>query len=413
MHILQLTDLYTPVIGGLERHVATLSAEMQRRGHTVTVVTIRVSGLPVEEVIDGVKVVRIRSLSQRMSGLYGDSTHPFHPTAPDPEAVLALRRLVDRERPHVVHSHSWLQYSYFPLYHPRNGPAHVVTLHDYGLACPRKTLQPSIDADPCAGPRLDKCLACAPRQYGAVKGVAIASLHRGSRFLHRRADRYLAVSSSVARHSLSALPAGSEIMVIPSMIPNGVSELAAQAPRPDFLPADDGYLMFIGALGPHKGVDVLLEAHRRMRHKVPVMLIGTPRSDTPPLTQPGVFTARNVPHAQAMAAMRHCSIAVVPSAWREPMSQVAVEAMVVGRPVVASDVGGLRDVVQHDVTGLLVPPGDPGALAMAIDGLLDDPARRAKMGCAGRERARQFEASAVTPRILGVFEDALRDRVRA
>ena len=413
MHILQLTDLYTPVIGGLERHVATLSAEMQRRGHTVTVVTIRARGLPAEDVIDGVKIVRIQSLSQRMSGLYADSSHPFHPTAPDPEAVLALRRLVNRERPAIVHSHSWLQYSYFPLYHPKKGPAHVVTLHDYGLACPRKTLQPFSGADPCAGPRLDKCLTCAPRQYGVAKGAAIASLHLSSRFLHGRADRYLAVSSSVARHSLSALPAGSEIVVIPSMIPNGVSDLAAGAPRPEFLPADDGYLMFIGALGPHKGVDVLLEAHRRMRHKVPVVLLGTPRSDTPPLTQPGVFAARNVPHAQAMAALRHSSIAVVPSTWHEPMSQVAVEDMVVGRPVVASDVGGLRDVVQHDVTGLRVPPGDPVALATAIDTLLDDPERRAKMGRAGCERARQFEASAVTPRILEVFEDALRDRAEA
>ncbi len=413
MHILQLTDLYTPVIGGLERHVATLSAEMQRHGHTVTIVTIKAGGLPAEEIIDGVKVIRIQSLSERISCLYADSAHPFHPTAPDPEVVMALRALVKRERPDVVHSHSWLQYSYFPLYHRTKGPAHVVTLHDYGLACPRKTLQPSSHADTCPGPRLDRCLTCAPRQYGAVKGVVIASMHLSSRLLHRRADRYLAVSSSVARHSKSALPAGSEILVIPSMIPNGVSNLAAEAPRPAFLPADDGYLMFIGALGPHKGVDVLLEAHRRMRHKVPVVLLGTPRSDTPPLTQPGVITSRNVPHAQAMAALRHSSIAVVPSTWHEPMSQVAVEAMVVGRPVVASDVGGLRDVVQHDVTGLRVPPGDPGALAMAIDGLLDDPERRAKMGCAGRVRARLFEASAVTPRILEVFEDALRDRVSA
>jgi glycosyl transferase family 4 len=55
VRILQLTDLYAPVIGGLERHVATLSAELQRLGHVVTVVTLRPDGLPAEEVIDGVR----------------------------------------------------------------------------------------------------------------------------------------------------------------------------------------------------------------------------------------------------------------------------------------------------------------------------------------------------------------------
>jgi glycosyltransferase involved in cell wall biosynthesis len=81
--------------------------------------------------------------------------------------------------------------------------------------------------------------------------------------------------------------------------------------------------------------------------------------------------------------------------------------MLVGRPVVASDVGGLRDVVQHGSTGLMVPPGDPGALAGALDSLLEDPALRQRMGEAGRTRARQFEVAAVGPRVVEVFEDVL------
>ena len=76
----------------------------------------------------------------------------------------------------MVHSHSWIQYSYFPLYHASKGPAHVVTLHDYGLACPRKTLQPSGQADPCTGPALGKCLTCAPARHGR----AATSFHRGT-----------------------------------------------------------------------------------------------------------------------------------------------------------------------------------------------------------------------------------------
>ena len=86
--------------------------------------------------------------------------------------------------------------------------------------------------------------------------------------------------------------------------------------------------------------------------------------------------------------------------------------MLVGLPVVASDVGGLRDVVQHGSTGLMVPPSDPGALAAALDGLLDNPELRQRMGAAGRVRARQFEVAAVAPRIVKVFEEALLSRSR-
>jgi glycosyltransferase involved in cell wall biosynthesis len=197
------------------------------------------------------------------------------------------------------------------------------------------------------------------------------------------------------------------------MVPDGIADKVEATPRPDFLPATDGYLMFVGALGLHKGVDVLLEAHRRLRHRVPLVLLGTPRADTPPLDQPGVTAVRNVPHAQAMAALARCSVAVVPSTWPEPMAQVAAEAMLLGRPVVASNVGGLAGVVRDGVTGLLVPPRDPGALAMALDRLLGDPGLRATMGMAGRIRARQYEASAVTPRLLDVFAGALRDRAQA
>jgi 2-deoxystreptamine N-acetyl-D-glucosaminyltransferase/2-deoxystreptamine glucosyltransferase len=86
--------------------------------------------------------------------------------------------------------------------------------------------------------------------------------------------------------------------------------------------------------------------------------------------------------------------------------------MLVGRAVVASDVGGLRDVVQHGATGLMVPPGDPGALAAALDSLLDDPEARRRMGEAGRLRARQFEVAMVAPRIAEIYEDVLLQRGR-
>ena len=168
--------------------------------------------------------------------------------------------------------------------------------------------------------------------------------------------------------------------------------------------------MFVGALGRHKGVDVLLEARRRMRNRPPLVLIGTPRADTPRIDDPEVVIVRNVPSAQVMASWMRASVAVVPSVWNEPMGQVAIEAMLVGRAVVASEVGGLRDTVEDGTTGLMVPPGDPGALAVALDSLLDDPETRQRMGETGRLRARQFEAAAVVPRVVEIFKDVLLSR---
>jgi glycosyltransferase involved in cell wall biosynthesis len=94
------------------------------------------------------------------------------------------------------------------------------------------------------------------------------------------------------------------------------------------------------------------------------------------------------------------------------MGQVAVEAMLAERPVVASDVGGLRDIVVNEETGIRVPPRDPVALAEAIDRLLDDPALRKQMGIVGREKAVRYTSQVVVPEVLAVFESVL-DRRRS
>lgn len=409
MRILQLTDFYRPTIGGLERHVETLSQELIRLGHEVTVATLHIGDRPGFEVIDGVRVHRLRGWSGLLTRFYEDRNRPFHPTVPDPGMMRALRRIVDTERPDIVHSHSWVQYSYFPLYRKDSGPGHVVTLHDYGLSCVKKTNQ--FHGTTCTGPGLAKCLSCAPAQYGRAKaGPLVLGLAASTRTLHGRADAYVAISTAVAEASRVAIPYGIPLHVIPSMVPNGLPEIAATAPRPDFLPAEDGYLLFVGTLGRHKGVDVLLDAYRKLHAERELVLIGTVHDRDLDLSAPGITVARNKSNAEVMAAWQRASVAIVPSVWEEPLGQVAVEAMLAQRPVVASDVGGLRDIVAHDRTGILVPPRDPAALADAVDMLLADPDRRTAMGAAGIERARAFEVGAVTPRLVELFERVLRDR---
>jgi len=113
--------------------------------------------------------------------------------------------------------------------------------------------------------------------------------------------------------------------------------------------------------------------------------------------------------ADVDAAFSSARIVVVPSIWEEPCPTVALEAMARGRAVVASGIGGLNDMVEHGITGLLVRPNNPALLGDAIESLLDDPERTAAMGRAGHKRfVERFSTSRVGPMIERAYEAARR-----
>ena len=90
--------------------------------------------------------------------------------------------------------------------------------------------------------------------------------------------------------------------------------------------------------------------------------------------------------------------------YTEALGVVSIEAMDHARPVVASRIGGIPDAVEHGVTGLLVPPGDPDALAWALLRVVGDPALAARMGQAGKERALTlFSWESIAERHLALY----------
>src|SRR5206468_4171447 len=105
------------------------------------------------------------------------------------------------------------------------------------------------------------------------------------------------------------------------------------------------------------------------------------------------------------ACLAAADIVALPS-LREGLGVAALEAMAAGRPVVASRVGGLAEAVVHAETGLLVPPGDPTALAAALARLAGDPELRARLGAAGRERVlARYTAARMAEGTLACYED--------
>jgi glycosyltransferase involved in cell wall biosynthesis len=118
------------------------------------------------------------------------------------------------------------------------------------------------------------------------------------------------------------------------------------------------------------------------------------------------FTGHRSDIAAVLAGL---DVVVCPS-MEESACYAAVEALLMGNGVVASDVGGLPDTIRHGQTGLLVPPGDPAALAEAVAALIADPARREQMGYLGRaECLRRFDISSTVGQVEAVYLRALRE----
>ena len=392
MRVLFLSDFYPPVLGGLELQVQAIAHGLSQRGHRSSVATLTLQQPDIEQDHD-VRVHRLRGWNRALAPFYEHSSRPFHPTLPDPGVMKQLHDIVQAEQPDVVYAHSWIVYSYLPI-KSRASAKLALMLHDYGAVCPKKTFvyRESV----CAGPSFAKCIQCASGQYGKVRSLALTTgMQMMRRTLGTKTDLVVADSRAVAVASAQGvMRTPEEVLVIPESVPDAVFH-APSRPRPDFVPKSGDYLLFVGALGKHKGLDVLLAAYRDLQAAVPLVLAGVPRKDTPTCLPPGVTIVRDVPNDEVLAAWAHCTIALVPSVWPEPFGIVATEAMASGRPVIASAVGGLQDIVVHGETGLLVPPGDVAALGNAITRLLSNPGEREFMGRQGKQRAYRYSASKV------------------
>jgi glycosyltransferase involved in cell wall biosynthesis len=176
------------------------------------------------------------------------------------------------------------------------------------------------------------------------------------------------------------------------VIPGGV-DVPAEVGEPE-QPAS---VLYAGRLSPEKGVLELVEA----ANGIPLVIAGDG-----PLRERVPDALGFVSHQDLDRLYTHAAVVACPS-YREGFGVVCAEAMAHGRPVVASAVGGLLDLVVDGETGILVPPGDVQALREALRRLIGDPELRRRMGEAGRERVRErFTWKAVTDATLAAYEAA-------
>ncbi|TYB41952.1 glycosyltransferase [Actinomadura chibensis] len=380
-----------PGAGGAQGvFVAELAAELGRQGHYVTVYTRRDTPARPERVrlAPGVTVEHVPAgPAERIAK---DALLPWMH-----DFGRHLERRWAADPPDVAHAHHWMS----------------------GLA--------AIQAAQAAGSRRVPvvqsyhALGTVLRRHRGAADTSPASRVRLERAIGRAADRVIAACSDEARElEAIGVPPG-RVRVVPCGIDVGL-----------FTPEGDGRrepggggphrLVVLSRLAERKGVDTAVRALASVPDAEMVVAGGPPpaRLDG----DPGVSRLRRVArdagvagrvrflgrvgHTEAPPLLRSADL-VVALPWYEPFGMVPLEAMACGAPVVASAVGGHLDTVVDGITGVLVPPREPEAAAIAVRALLTDPARRARMGLAGADRARAHYAwSRVAADTVAVYREA-------
>lgn len=243
-----------------------------------------------------------------------------------------------------------------------------------------------------------------------VRGEDEIRLARGatrwiSPYVWRRARGVLVQSEAVRAallEELGGVSGGARAAVEPrlAVVPNGLDLPAGPFGR-------GGRVLAVGRLVPQKGMDLVIEAAAATAQPLTVAGDGPERKELERRARErgaDVVFEGAVPRDRLAALYRDASCVVLASRRGEGLPNVLLEAMAFARPVVATPVAGVCDLVRDGENGLLVPSGDPGALGAALGRLRDDPALAARLGAAGRATVEAFHWDAVRARLEPLLE---------
>jgi phosphatidylinositol alpha-mannosyltransferase len=361
--------------GGVTRHIEALAAELMASGHDVRVFA------PFDRDTRKAALAHRGARPQRRSapdwlvplgGTIGwPSNGAVSNLAGTPFAVSTLRRELGAFDPDVVHVHE---------------PVAPVVAWD---------ALTSVDA-PLVGTFHCYSEAVAPHKIAALLGARRKVNHLNLR---------VAVSEAAAWTGRRFY--GGHYRVIPNGV--GLPEDGAPAPRRR-KPGEPLRIVFVGQAVERKGLPVLLRAFEALRGQVPAELtiVGATADEIAPLLvdMAGVNALGRIDDAGRQAAIAAADVVAAPSLGGESFGMVLTEAFAAGRPVVASDIAGYRDVVTDGVDGLLLPRGDATRLAETLRDLALDRERTVELGAAAGRSAQRYAWPRIAEQVVTAYEDA-------
>jgi glycosyltransferase involved in cell wall biosynthesis len=291
-----------------------------------------------------------------------------------------LSDLMQRERPDIVHVHNTFPVISPAVYYAANqaGIPVVQTLHNFRMLCPAGTLfRDGHVCEDCVGKRvpwngaLHGCYR--DSRLATAAGAAMIATHNYMQTWGKAVSAYIALTKFARNKFIQAGFPAEKILI-----------------KPNYLPIDPGigkgtgkYALFVGRLTSEKGIGTLLEAWKEIGNQLPLHIAGdgplAPQVEKAASAMQGVTWLKWLPRAEILQRMKDASVLILPSMWYEGFPVIIAEAFAVGLPVIASDLGSMSTIIDHQRTGLHFEPGNAKNLVEAVRWFHAHPIETAEM----------------------------------
>jgi glycosyltransferase involved in cell wall biosynthesis len=324
-------------------------------------------------------------------------------------AARDARRRIDSFRPDVVHVHNFfprLSPSIHYVCHEKKVPV-VQSLHNYRLLCPAATfMRDGSVCEDCLGKTVpwpamkNSCYHSSKLATAAVANML--AVHRGLHTWSRKVTRFIALTEFARNKFIAGGLPGNRMTVKPNFVALDHGMGAGEG----------GYALFVGRLSEEKGLGTLLEAWKKVRGRGRLKILG----DGPmaPMVREAASTVAGIewlgPRSrdEVSLLMANAAFLVFPSICYETFGLSIIEALSVGLPVIASNLGAMAELVTDGSTGKLFPAGSSEDLAAAIDWALANPDALKSMRLhARREFELKYTAESNYVQLMGIYQAAL------
>jgi glycosyltransferase involved in cell wall biosynthesis len=321
--------------------------------------------------------------------------------------------ILDAERPDLVHVHNTfmaISPSIYSACSARDIPT-VQTLHNFRLLCPGGNFfRDGIICKECIDQSLLQSVrhGCFRNSRGATAGVALMlTVHRALNTWRGSVTRFIVLTQFAKRKFVEAGFPADRFVVKPNFVDQDPGERVGAGK----------YALFVGRLLENKGLRVLLNAWRELHEQYPLHIVGdgpdraTLQAQAYEWQLSGIAFRGRLSREEVNEAIKGARFLIVPSTLYEGLPMCIVESFACGTPVLSSRLGGLAEIVEHQLTGLHFRPGDSQDLAATVEWAWNHPRELAQMGRAARTKYEcDYTAEKNYALLMEIYEQALATR---